>query len=105
MKIQKEITQKLILTFQPVTLDVLNESHQHSVPQNSETHFKVIVVSEQFKGLSLIQRHRAIYEALKKEIAQGVHALAIHAMTPEEWNQKKETQFKSPPCLGGSSKD
>lgn len=102
MKIQKEITQKLNLIFQPVTLDVLNESHQHGVPQNSETHFKVIIASDKFKGLSLIQRHRAIYEALKEELAQGVHALAIHAMTPEEWNQKKENQFKSPPCLGGS---
>ncbi len=106
MKIKNEITTKLKQTFIPTHLEVINESHQHSVPKDSETHFKVIIVSEKFHGLSLVQRHRAVYDTLKTEIASGgVHALAIHAMTKEEFEKKQQEAFKSPPCLGGSKKD
>lgn len=105
MSIKEEINNKLRLAFAPMNLEVINESHQHSVPQGAETHFKVIIVSENFRGLSLVQRHRAVYEALKIEIASGVHALAIHAMTEEEFSKKQKENFKSPPCLGGSKKD
>lgn len=104
MKIQNEITRKLNSLFSPAILEVINESHQHSVPKNSETHFKVVIASEKFTGLSPVQRHRAIYEALKEEIAQGVHALSIHAMTTSEWEQKGNQLLTSPPCLGGSKK-
>lgn len=102
MKIQEQITQKLKQAFNPEKVEVINESHQHSVAAGSETHFKIIVVSEKFQDLSLIQRHRAVYDILKFELANGVHALAIHSMTPAEFNKKQNEDFKSPPCLGGS---
>jgi len=105
MPLHDEISHKLKTAFAPSHLEVINESHQHSVAPGSETHFKVVVVSENFRGLSLLQRHRTVYETLKSEIASGVHALAIHAMTEEEFSKKQNENFKSPPCLGGSKKD
>ncbi len=104
MKIENEIQKKLTGAFSPSFLEVINESHQHSVPANSETHFKVILASEYFVGLSPVQRHRAVFEILKTEISNGVHALSIHAMTTEEWKQKQKEDFQSPPCLGGSKR-
>jgi BolA family transcriptional regulator, general stress-responsive regulator len=44
--------------FNPVFLDIINESHSHNVPRGSESHFKVVVISPEFEGKSLIQRHR-----------------------------------------------
>lgn len=105
MTIQSRIVEKLKETFQPSHLEVLNESHQHSVAPGSETHFKIIIATNHFEGQSLVNRHRTIYELLKTEIASGVHALAIHAMTESEWLKKQQELFKSPPCLGGSKKD
>lgn len=45
--------------------EVINESHMHSVPKGAETHFKVVVVSDQFDGLSLLQRHREVNTVLQ----------------------------------------
>ena len=53
MNVQQQIEQQLQERFQPSQLEVVNESHMHSVPPNSETHFKVLVVSEAFEGVIL----------------------------------------------------
>jgi stress-induced morphogen len=63
----------------------MNESFMHNVPKGSETHFKVVVVSDAFEGMALIKRHRAVNTTLKAELAAGVHALTITAKTPSEW--------------------
>eukprot|EP00122_Pirum_gemmata_P014739 Pgem_evm1s13750 len=55
--IQESITNKLTSEYEPRHLEVINESKNHNVPRDSETHFKVIVVSDKFCGSSLIQRH------------------------------------------------
>lgn len=102
MTIQERIQQKLATALTPVHLDVENESRMHSVPPGSETHFKVMVVSDAFQGLGLVDRHRRIHEVLREELAGGVHALAIRAKTPAEWEKEDPSAFKSPPCLGGS---
>uniref|UniRef100_A0A3Q3JBG5 BolA family member 1 n=1 Tax=Monopterus albus TaxID=43700 RepID=A0A3Q3JBG5_MONAL len=98
------IRTKLTNTFKPDHLEVHNESHMHAVPPGSESHFRVLVVSSQFQGLPLIQRHRMINEALKEELSNCVHALAIQAKTPEQWDSNP-TLAKSPPCMGGSKGD
>jgi BolA protein len=84
----------------PEYLEVLNESHNHSVPENSETHFKVTIVTDQFDGARAVKRHQMVYGVLANELQSGVHALAIHAYTPIEW---KGTSPDSPNCLGGSA--
>ena len=96
------ITEKLREGFAPAHLEVINESHMHSVPKNSETHFKVVVVSEGFAGKSLVARHRAVNDALAAELAAGVHALSIQAPTPEQWVARGGAVPASPRCLGGS---
>ena len=89
-------------TFEPMHLEVVDESHMHSVPPGSETHFKVVVVSEEFTGRTPVARHRAVNAAVAAEIAAGVHALSIEARTPEEWERLGGRTTASPKCLGGS---
>ena len=105
MRVQDSIEQKLQAGFTPVVLDVRNESHMHSVPPNSETHFKVVIVSEQFAGKRSVARHQAVYKALADEMAGPVHALAIHTYTPAEWAEAHGEAPASPTCRGGSKAD
>jgi BolA family transcriptional regulator, general stress-responsive regulator len=82
------ITQKLTEAFEPQSLKVLDESHQHEGHAGhrpgGQTHFRVYIVSEAFKGKTRLERHRLINGALAGELAGGVHALAIHAAAPGE---------------------
>lgn len=96
------IEEKLIATFSPLHLEVVDESHTHNVPEGAESHFKVTLVAEQFSGKTLINRHRLVNAELKSEFDQGLHALALHTMTPEEWFAKGGESPESPQCLGGS---
>ena len=105
MSVQRVIEQKLQAAFIPVALEVLNESHMHSVPPGSETHFKVVVVSDQFEGKRSVARHQAVYKALADEVAGPVHALAIHTYTLAEWQSANGEAPASPTCRGGSKAD
>jgi BolA family transcriptional regulator, general stress-responsive regulator len=82
------ITEKLTEAFVPQSLKVVDESHQHEGhgghQPGGETHFRVYIVSNAFRGKSRLERHRMINTALSGELQSGVHALAIHAATPEE---------------------
>jgi len=100
MALQERIEQKLTAAFQPTQLSVENESHGHNVPRGSETHFKVVITSQEFLGKSLVARHRAVYQILVEELAGGVHALALFTFSPDEQSQAAD----SPKCLGGSKK-
>lgn len=100
MIVQQTIQEKLKQRFQADYFYVENESNNHSVPANSETHFKVTIVSDEFEGMRLIMRHRLINELLAEELAGPVHALAIHTYTPEQWSDKQQSSPDSPDCLG-----
>lgn len=102
MTIQDSIESKVQREFQPVFLDVENESHRHSGPA-AESHFKLTVVSDCFTGLGLVKRHQQIYGLLAEEMAGEVHALALHLYTPEEWQARQEQARPSPDCRGGGS--
>ncbi len=101
MKVQEVIEKKLAANIDCQYLLVENESFRHAVPVNSETHFKVTVVSEQFSGKMLIARHRLINKLLAEQLAGPVHALAMHAYTPEQWSHKNKTSPLSADCMGG----
>lgn len=98
---ENQIVAKLTGEFQPLHLEVINESHMHSVPPGSETHFKVVLACAAFTGKRQVQRHQAIYACLAQELAQGVHALALHTFSPDEWSASAAVPT-SPQCLGGS---
>ncbi len=105
MEVQSKIEDKLAEGLTLQHLDVVNESGNHNVPAGSESHFKVVLVSEDFAGEKLIARHRAVNQLLRDELANDIHALAIHTYTPEEWQRKHGEAPMSPPCLGGGAKD
>lgn len=96
------IEQQLNAAFTPLHIEVIDESHMHSVPEGAQSHFKVTLVSPQFEQKSLLQRHRAVNQVLAHELANSIHALALHTMTPDEWFAKGGASPDSPPCLGGS---
>jgi BolA protein len=102
MSRQQRIQSKLTATFNPVHLEVSDESHMHSVPEGSESHFKVLVVSEIFREMKRIDRQRRINALLADEFNSGLHALSLHTWSPEEWFEKGGQAPDSPPCLGGS---
>ncbi|KAG1148897.1 hypothetical protein G6F37_003020 [Rhizopus arrhizus] len=89
--IQFSIESKISQSLNPSILDIVNESHLHAHHAamkgvtNKETHFKVTVVSDEFQGKSLMQRHRMIYGLLNDELQnKGLHALSIKAKTQAE---------------------
>lgn len=100
--VEKIVTDKLAGEFNTIVLQVTNESYMHSVPAGSESHFKVVIVSEQFAGNRLVKRHQAIYGLLAEELKGPVHALALHTYTAQEWADKQRVAPDSPNCLGGS---
>lgn len=101
MSVKETIESKLKDKLKPDFIEAVNESHMHNVPPGSESHFKLIVVSDLFDGMSLINRHRKINEILADELQHHIHALSIHAYTRREWEDKQQTAPQSPPCLGG----
>ena len=100
MSVQQHIERKLAEALAPFSLTVENESYMHSVPPNSETHFKVVVASAVFEGKRAVQRHQLVYSLLGDELADGVHALALHTYTPDEWSDIGGVPA-SPNCMGG----
>ncbi len=99
------IEQKLTDALAPLRLEIEDQSHKHAghgdrvaalaargagtgghapVDGGGETHFKVEIVSAAFAGLSRVARQRLVYDILKAELAERVHALALTTRTPEE---------------------
>ena len=105
MRMQQTIERKLAEALAPAHLEVINESHQHSVPPGSESHFKVVLVSAAFEGKRSVARHQQVYKVLAAELAGGVHALALHTYTPAEWSERAARAPDSPACMGGSKHD
>jgi len=96
MNLEQQLIERL-QTLAPTHLEVINESAGHGgYFPGKESHFKVIVVSDEFKGLRLVQRHQKIYAVAAELMSPGrIHALAIHAYVPDEWQGEAPA---SPDC-------
>ncbi len=84
------IKDKLASTFAPVRLEVIDESHHHAghsgARPDGESHFRVEIVAEAFRGKSRVDQHRMVNAALADLLRDRVHALAIQASAPvEDW--------------------
>jgi len=92
-----DLLQAALASLQPKHLEVLDESHMHS--RGLETHYKAVIVSEQFVGLNAVKRHQKVYAAVGELMGQ-IHALALHTYTADEWAQQGVAPA-SPTCKGG----
>ena len=88
MTLNDWMTRTLEEGFRPMTLTVVDESHQHAGHagwrEGGETHFRLDIVSKAFRGKSRVERHRMVNAALAPAFARGLHALAIQARAPGE---------------------
>lgn len=100
MKVQTQIDQRIKneVDVHYMTLD--NESHMHNVPEGSESHFKLVLVTDAFEAKRLVQRHQLVYGILKEEMTK-IHALAMHLYSIQEWDERNALAPSSPKCHGG----
>jgi BolA protein len=82
------IRRKLTDRFSPIRLVVVDESHRHAghagAHAGGESHFAVTITAAAFAGLGRVARQRLVYDALKVELAAGVHALSLVTQAPDE---------------------
>ncbi|MAH74178.1 MAG: hypothetical protein CBC09_09515 [Cellvibrionales bacterium TMED49] len=86
----------------PRYVDLRNESSMHSVPDLSETHFKLTIVSDDFEGKRHVERHQLVYGLLSDQLSGPVHALSMTTFTLDEWTRNNRDIAKSPRCISGS---
>ena len=75
----------------PIVLTLVDESHLHAGHAGAASggsHYRLTIVAPAFAGLSLVRRHRLVYDSVHFMMVQEIHALAITALTPEEWATK-----------------
>lgn len=88
MSFEKRIREKLVNRFHPLEMEVINESYKHeghrSSPGTGESHFRVVIISQVFKGLSRVTRHRMVWDVLADEFKEGVHSISLATYAPGE---------------------
>ena len=85
-QIQSHLQQELA----PASLEVIDESHLHvghAGAREGKGHFRVVIVSDRFEGLTPLARHRLVFGALADMMDTDIHALSIQAATPAENSQ------------------
>jgi BolA protein len=83
----QKLESRIATALAPTHLEIIDDSHLHAGhagAADGRGHFTVIVSSERFAGLRTLQRHRLVYDAVGDLMVSDVHALSIHASTPDE---------------------
>jgi len=92
----------LTSTLAPTYVALENESSKHGGSPTTESHFKLLIVSPQFDGKSLLERHRMVNDAVKDGATNiPVHALSIKAQTPAQYQATGAVMQSTPNCQGG----
>ena len=90
MTVAQTMRDKLSSAFEPVLLDLKDESHKHESHAGhdgrGESHFRLTLVSDAFDGKSRVERQRMVHKVLAAELADRVHALALTLQAPSEVN-------------------
>ena len=94
--IENNIKILLINAFNPSVLSIDNESHMHNAPKGSESHFKIVLVSRNFTGISEVNRHKSVYKSLG-DIMNSIHAISIHSFDENEYKNNPMI-LDSPNC-------
>jgi len=88
MRVAERIHSKLTTAFRPSRLEIVDESHRHKghagARPNGESHFRVEVVSETFRGKTRLERQRLVYAVLEEEMSSDIHALSLVLRSPDE---------------------
>ncbi len=89
MSAEKLLREKLMVALEPTRLDIINESELHaghrSSPGTGQSHFRILIVSPMFIGVSRVGRHRMVNDVIADELnSGGIHALALSAYAPGE---------------------
>lgn len=93
------IEKQLSKEFQPIYLEVIDESYMHASGPEAGSHYKVVMASTKFIDLNLVQRQRLVFRNLMELLPAKIHALSLKLYTPAEWHESPEV-FASPKCLG-----
>ncbi len=90
MSLYKKIESRLDTTLAPLHIEIRDDTGKHINHQNFDdgAHLSSVIVSPHFKGLTLLERHRLVYQALADMIKKEIHAFSMQTFTPEEWQQK-----------------
>lgn len=92
--VHASMLKKLSANFPSLThLEVINESHKHNVPKGSESHFKVVIVSDLFESKAIIERHRMVNSALSDELKESIHALSIQGLSYSAYHTTLYTNY------------
>lgn len=82
------LKEQLTRALEPFSIDVVDESHRHAghagARPEGETHYQVEIVAARFAGMSRVARHRLVHEIVHSEFENGLHALSLKLLTPEE---------------------
>jgi BolA protein len=88
---RERIEQKLREALEAVHVEVVDESHLHAGHPGARSgggHFRAVIVSERFAGLSKVQAQRLVYQTLSDEMKGDIHALSMTTFTPEQWRAR-----------------
>ena len=96
MIVQNKIDKLLRDNLNVFKLIIKNESNKHNVPLNSESHFNVQIISDDFQDLSQIQRHKIVYKAIES-LLNEIHAFSITAITTLEFKENSSLR-DTPEC-------
>ncbi|KAK3341337.1 bola protein [Lasiosphaeria hispida] len=98
--VEDTIREKITANLKPTSLEIHNDSHLHAHHKamegstSRETHFRLIITSDEFRSKMQPARHRLVYSLLKDEMAKegGIHALQLRTLTPEEAEKRKQAE-------------
>jgi len=97
MSTPDKIKQLLISKLNALHVEIEDESYRHSTHSEAQRsgggHYRILVVSDQFKNRSLIERQRLVNNALKFIFSREIHAFTIRALTTAEWSQKRKANW------------
>ena len=91
--IQEKIEEKINAALNPVHLSIIDETWKHAGHAGAisgKGHFILHAVSQQFEGISLLNRNRLVFDILKEEMGSSIHALSVRAQTPSEWESERK---------------
>lgn len=96
-KIEKYLISKMSVNF----IKIFNDSKLHHASKNTNklTHIKIIIISDDFIGENLINRHRTIFQYLKEIEKERIYSITLYTYTLKEWKEKKKKKFHSTKCI------